>query len=128
MKEGSGYDTIMADQVKDVSTLIESIDECIVGLSANMRVAKALSEFYRHDLFEDPDLKELNLEWITQDQDGAHRNATKAAELLMGVHDQTNHMLRRAEAVKQMGIRREDLVSFTPSLTTRPATLSCSVC
>ena len=111
-RDDGEFGNIVVNSIKGVARLIECVDECIVGLSANIRVAKALSDFFHHQLFQDPDLKHLDLEWLRHDEANARRNATEAAELLMGVHDQTNNMLRRAQAMKRRGTRREDVVSL----------------
>jgi hypothetical protein len=97
-------------ELMKVGRMIQSIDQLMVGLHANMRVCKALSTFYRSELFQDRELKKLKPEWITQSGGAPQRRAKNVASSLMSIHHQTNNMLERATVVHLMGTKRQDMV------------------
>ncbi|KAK0750804.1 hypothetical protein B0T18DRAFT_57114 [Schizothecium vesticola] len=106
-----GTSTTMTDpELKKVGRMIQSMDQLIVGLHANMRVYKALGTFYRSELFQDRELKKLKPEWITQSGGAPQRHAKNVASSLMNIHHQTNNMLERATVVHLMGTKRQDMV------------------
>ncbi|KAK3319641.1 hypothetical protein B0T19DRAFT_445443 [Cercophora scortea] len=98
---------VKEEVLKKVNRYMESIDDCIVGLKANMRVCKAILKFYQTQLLQDAKLRALRRPWLLSHREALKSDVAEFAEKIQDVHDATNEMLRRILMVKEMGTRRE---------------------
>ncbi|KAK3690403.1 hypothetical protein B0T22DRAFT_481582 [Podospora appendiculata] len=101
------FTEVKEEVLKKVNRYMESIDDCIVGLKANMRVCKAILKFYQRQLLQDTKLKALGRPWLLTHRDALRSDVVEFSEKIQDVHDATNEMLRRILMVKEMGTRRE---------------------
>ncbi|KAK0719105.1 hypothetical protein B0H67DRAFT_572496 [Lasiosphaeris hirsuta] len=97
--------------LQDVSQFMESLDECMAALNANIRVLDAIYAFYE-TLLKDRKITALHLDWYS---DGPARldiqgDLDDFCHDLANICEGTKDMLRRASAVKQVGERRENMV------------------
>lgn len=99
--------------LKSLNRYLENVDECIVGLEANIRVCKALTQFYKNELLQDPKLGRLGQRWIIENQIELEESIDEATAKITNTCNASNAMLRRAMMVKQIGTRREGMVRAT---------------
>jgi hypothetical protein len=95
--------------LKELNLFMESLNECIVGLEANMRVCKALIGFYK-GLLGDKKLERLKPAWIEPGREELEETIDDATAKIQNFCHANEDMLRRAKMVKEMGSRREDMV------------------
>ncbi|KAI3324513.1 hypothetical protein HD806DRAFT_521659 [Xylariaceae sp. AK1471] len=100
---------INAKSLMWINRYMESLDHCISGLQANLRVCQAIINFYLEDLLKDPKLRKSGARW-TADDPLIQKDIKEFAARLQVSHMALNGMLRRALAVKQTGTRREETI------------------
>ncbi|KAK3345814.1 hypothetical protein B0T25DRAFT_264461 [Lasiosphaeria hispida] len=103
---------VFESTLQHVSQFMESLDECMAALSANIRVLDAIYTFYE-TLLKDRKLTALHLDW--QIEDGPARldiqgDLDDFCHDLANLCEGTKDMLRRASTVKQVGERRENMI------------------
>ncbi|KAK0625142.1 hypothetical protein B0T17DRAFT_617274 [Bombardia bombarda] len=113
----TGEDLPQDTTLKMISSYMESLDGCIVGLQANMRVLTALPQFYKTEFNSEGESVILNrilLVLLEQGQEtfghDVYKRITKFEKKLKDIYDTTNYTLQRAQLVKRMGKQREEMM------------------
>ncbi|KAK4099285.1 hypothetical protein N658DRAFT_487696 [Parathielavia hyrcaniae] len=97
--------------IKLLNGYMEALDEIILALQGNLRVWRAMVKFYRDQLLQDHRLRSRNLAWMTERESRARirEDLDDFLDKLRWVCTSTQEMLRRAQTVKQVGVRRETM-------------------
>jgi hypothetical protein len=108
--------------IKILNGYMERLDQLVVALEANLRVCRAIAEFYRDELLQDRRLKARKLAWTTDTEFQAEiqDHLDDFQEKMRWVCTSTQEMLRRAVVVRQVGARRESAVRLVSLLLLPP--------